>query len=91
MERVYYENYGLGIKNYKGYETNEIFDVDIKLDDEFWNKYFREYSINVEARKFANEVTKKLSNHGKIRRTKSERRMLYSQCKCYTNRAPYPK
>ena len=51
--KFYYENYGLEIKNYKGYETNEIFDVDIKLDDEFWNKYFREYSINVEARKFA--------------------------------------
>ena len=60
--KFYYENYGLEIKNYKGYETNEIFDVDIKLDDEFWNKYFREYSINVEARKFANEVIYKLKD-----------------------------
>lgn len=62
--KFYYENYGLGIKNYKGYETNEIFDVDIKLDNEFWNKYFREYSINVEARKFANEVIDKLKEDG---------------------------
>ena len=62
--KFYYENYGLGIKNYKGYETNEIFDVDIKLDDEFWNKYFREYSINLEARKFANEVIDKLKEDG---------------------------
>ena len=62
--KFYYENYGLEIKNYKGYETNEIFDVDIKLDDEFWNKYFREYSINVEARKFANEVIDKLKEDG---------------------------
>ena len=62
--KFYYKNYCLGIKNYKGYETNEIFDVDIKLDDEFWNKYFRDYSINVEARKFANEVIDKLKEDG---------------------------
>ena len=62
--KFYYGNYCLGIKNYKGYETNEIFDVDIKLDDEFWNKYFRDYSINVEARKFANEVIDKLKEDG---------------------------
>ena len=64
--KFYYENYGLGIKNYKGYETNEIFDVDIKLDDEFWNKYFRDYSVNVEARKFANEVIDKLKEENEI-------------------------
>ena len=64
--KFYYENYGLGIKNYKGYETNEIFDVDIKLDDKFWNKYFREYTINVEARKFANEVIDKLKEENEI-------------------------
>ena len=29
-----------------------------------WNKYFREYSINVEARKFANEVIDKLKEDG---------------------------
>ena len=40
--KFFYEKYGLKIKNYKGYETNEIFDVDIKLDDEFWNKYSNE-------------------------------------------------
>ena len=62
--KFYYEKYGLEIKNYKGYETNEIFDVDIKLDDEFWSNYFRDYSINVEARKFANEVIDKLKKDG---------------------------
>lgn len=62
--KFFYEEYGLSIKDYKGYETNEIFDVDIKLDDEFWNKYFRDYSINVEARKFANEVIDKLKEDG---------------------------
>ena len=67
--KFYYENYCLGIKNYKGYETNEIFDVDIKLDDEFWNKYFRDYSINVEARKFANEVIDKLKDKIGIKKT----------------------
>ena len=29
--KFYYEKYGLEIKNYKGYETNEIFDVDYIL------------------------------------------------------------
>ena len=46
--KYYYEKYGMRIKNYKGYEASEIFDVDKKLDDEFWNEYFRDYSINVE-------------------------------------------
>ena len=64
--KFFYEKYGLGIKNYKGYETNEIFDVDIKLDDEFWSKYFRDYLINVEARKFANEVIDKLKEENEI-------------------------
>lgn len=62
--KFYYENYNKGIINPKGYETNEIFDSDIKCDDLFWNKYFKEYSINVEPRKFASEIISKLSNDG---------------------------
>ena len=64
--KYYYEKYGMRIKNYKGYEASEIFDVDKKLDDEFWNEYFREYSINVETRKFANEVIDKLKEENEI-------------------------
>lgn len=62
--KFYYENYNKEIINPKGYETNEIFDSDIKCDDLFWDKYFKEYSINVEARKFASEVISKLKQDG---------------------------
>ena len=62
--KFYYENYNRGIINPKGYETNEIFDSDIKCDDLFWIKYFKEYSINVEVRTFASEVISKLIQDG---------------------------
>lgn len=62
--KFFYEKYKIGIKNYKGYETYDIFDVDVKLDDEFWNEYFKDYSLNVEARKFAGEVINKLKEDG---------------------------
>lgn len=60
--KYYYEEYGKEIQNNEGYETTNIFNVDSKLDDEFWNKYFKDYSINVEVRKFASEVIKKLKD-----------------------------
>ena len=62
--KFYYENYNKAIVNPKGYETNEIFDSSIECDDQFWDKYFKEYSINVEARKFASEVISKLKQDG---------------------------
>ena len=62
--KYFYEQYKLGIKNYKGYETYEIFDVDVKIDEEFWNIYFKDYSINSESRKFAGEVIDKLKKDG---------------------------
>lgn len=62
--KYFYENYNMNIKNHKGYETFEIFEVDQKLDDEFWEKYFIDYSKNIEIRKFANEVIKKLKDDG---------------------------
>lgn len=62
--KFYYENYHKGIVNNKGYETDEIFDISHECDDLFWNKYFEEYSINVEARKFAAEVISNLKNEG---------------------------
>ena len=62
--KFYYEKYRKEIVNVEGYETNQIFNVESKLDDEFWNKYFKEYSINIEARKFADEVIDKLKQDG---------------------------
>ena len=58
--KFYYERYQKEIVDFEGYDTNQIFNVDDKLDKEFWREYFKEYSLNVEARKFANEVIDKL-------------------------------
>lgn len=62
--KFYFEKYGKEIKNNEGYETIDIFDVDSSLDDEFWNENFKSYSINVDVRKFAGEVIKKLKQDG---------------------------
>ena len=62
--KFYFEKYGKEIKNNEGYETIDIFDVDSSLDDEFWNENFKNYSINVDVRKFASEVIKKLKQDG---------------------------
>lgn len=62
--KFYFEKYGKAIVNYKGYETNEIFDVSQKYDDEFWTKYYIEYSKTANPRRFAAEVIKKLKNDG---------------------------
>lgn len=62
--KFYFENYNKKIVNPKGYETTDIFDVDSKYDDEFWHKYFKEYSINVEPRAFVSEIFDKLRSEG---------------------------
>lgn len=62
--KFYFEKHGKEIQNNEGYETTEIFKVDSKLDDEFWTEYFKDYSINVDVRKFASEVIKKLKQDG---------------------------
>lgn len=62
--KFYYEKYNKQIRNNEGYETTDIFEVDSKLDDEFWYEYFKDYSINIEVRKFASEVIKKLKTEG---------------------------
>ena len=62
--KFYYENYNKEIVNPKGYETNDIFNSTVECDDLFWDKYFKEYSIDVEARKFASEVISKLKQDG---------------------------
>ena len=62
--KFYFEKYGKEILDNEGYETTDIFKVDSKFDDEFWNEYFKDYSINVDVRKFASEVIKKLKQDG---------------------------
>ncbi|MCI8394791.1 MAG: hypothetical protein HFH86_04870 [Bacilli bacterium] len=64
--KFYYEKYRKNIENFKGYETTDIFNVEQGYDDEFWKEYFIDYSINVEPRKFASEVIKKLRDNGHI-------------------------
>lgn len=62
--KYFFENGKKDIIDHKGYETTDIFKVSEEQDDAFWKKYFKDYSINVESRKFANEVTKKLKEKG---------------------------
>ena len=62
--KFYFEKFGKEILDNEGYETTDIFKVDSKFDDEFWTEYFKEYSINVDVRKFASEVIKKLKQDG---------------------------
>lgn len=62
--KFYYENYHKGIINNKGYETDEIFDSSHECDNLFWDKYFKDYSVNVEVRKFAAEIISNLKNEG---------------------------
>lgn len=64
--KFYYEKYRKNIVNFKGYETTDIFNVEQGYDDEFWKEYFIDYSINIEPRKFASEVIKKLRDNGHI-------------------------
>ena len=62
--KFYYENYYKGVVNSKGYETDEIFDSSRECDNLFWEKYFKDYSIYAEARKFSGEVISKLKDEG---------------------------
>ncbi len=62
--KFYYKYYKKEIVNHKGYETCDIFDSTQQCDDEFWKKCFIDYCINVNIRKFAAEVIKKLREDG---------------------------
>ena len=42
--KFYYERYQKEIVDFEGYDTNQIFNVDDKLDEEFWREYFKEYT-----------------------------------------------
>jgi len=62
--KFYFEKYGKEIVNNKGYETYDIFKLTQKCDDKFWKEYFIDNSINIEVRKFAAKVIKKLKGAG---------------------------
>lgn len=61
--KYYFEKYGKEISNYKGYDTAEIFNVPIEQDNEWWFKGIQEY-MKEPARKYADEVIKKLRDGG---------------------------
>ena len=62
--KFFFEKYNKKIENANEYELKEIFDVDEKLDDEFWKQYLYDYAENEPARKYTDEVTKKLKEDG---------------------------
>lgn len=62
--KFYYEKYKRNILNHKGYETYEIFNMEEKYDNEFWEEYFIDYSVNIKPRNFASEIIKKLKKDG---------------------------
>lgn len=52
------------IVNADGYDIKEIFNIDEHLDNEFWKEYLYEYATKEPARKFSDEVTKRLIEDG---------------------------
>lgn len=50
--------------NPNAYITLEMYDWGQKIDDEFWNKYMFIYSTECTPRRFASEITKRLSEDG---------------------------
>ena len=49
---------------FSNYNIAKSFNISEDKADEFWKEYFEDYSINVEPRKFASEVIKKLKDDG---------------------------
>ena len=62
--KFYFENYEIEIQNNEGYKVTDIFNVDSKLDNQFWNEYLYDYAKNEPARKYAGEVIDKLKEKG---------------------------
>lgn len=61
--KYFFEKYHKKIYNPKGYETYQMFNVDLKKDQEFWKKVIFDY-IKEPARNFAAEVIQKLKKEG---------------------------
>lgn len=62
--KLFFKDYNKDVINSKGYETTDIFGVDNDFDDLFWNKHFKDYSMNVDARKGASDTISKLKIDG---------------------------
>ena len=62
--KIIFEQYNKNIRNSNGYNIKEIFNIEERLEDEFWEKYIYEYAIKEPARKFSGEVTNKLKKDG---------------------------
>lgn len=58
--KFFYEQFKREIIDPKGYDICDIFNTNIDLDDEFWNCYFIDYTVDEPVRSFAAEVIKKL-------------------------------
>ena len=59
--KYYYEKYNKKIVNPKGYDTSEVFDVSIDMENKWWFYGIKEY-MKEPARKFAGEIIGKLKN-----------------------------
>ena len=62
--KIVFEKYHKSIINSNGYDIKEIFDVEKNLDDDFWREYLYDYATKEPARKFSDEITKKLCEDG---------------------------
>lgn len=62
--KIIFEQYNKNIRNSNGYDIKEIFNIEERLEDEFWEEYIYEYAKKEPARKFSGEVTNKLKEDG---------------------------
>lgn len=62
--KILFEKYNKKIINANGYDVKEIYDIDSSLEDDFWKEYLYEYSMKEPARKYCNEIIKKLKDDG---------------------------
>jgi len=62
--KYFYEKHNKDLINPDAYDTKEMYGVDEKIDNEFWQEFLFDYATNEPARKFAGEVIRKLKNSG---------------------------
>lgn len=59
-----FEHYNKEVKDGNAYETTEMFNIDSKIDDSFWDEYLPVYATKEPARKYASEVINRLHIDG---------------------------
>lgn len=62
--KFYYQAYGKEMRQYKAYDTAEMFQQTKEKDTLFWKEYLEDYVTNYPARLFASEVLEKLKEQG---------------------------